>query len=187
MHQRLHSVLGIAESLEIFAALAAMRGQFARALHVSGAAENLRATIAAPVPPFLRDWLAARIEPARQALGATESAAALKAGRAMTTDQAIAEALGRAEPTTPGGRRAIKEQYGGLSVRERAVVAEVARGKANQEIADALSVTEKTVEWHVSNSLRKLDFRARTELAVWAIAVGLVASPQAAPNEPPTP
>lgn len=48
LHQRLHSVLGIAESLEIFAALAAMRGQFACALHVSGAAENLRAAIATP-------------------------------------------------------------------------------------------------------------------------------------------
>ncbi|MDQ6831890.1 MAG: LuxR C-terminal-related transcriptional regulator, partial [Chloroflexota bacterium] len=187
LHQRLHSVLGIAELLEVFAALAATRGQFARALHLTGAVANLRATIAVPIPPYWQEWLAAQIGPARQALSTTESAAALIAGNAMTTDQAIAEALGRAGSATPGDRRTIKETYGGLSARERAVVAEVARGKANREIADTLSVTEKTVEWHVSNSLRKLDFRARTELAVWAIAVGLVASPQTTHTEPPAP
>jgi non-specific serine/threonine protein kinase len=186
LHQRLHSVLGIAESLEVFGALAAMRGQFARALHVSGAAENLRATIAAPVPPFLREWLTAQIEPARRALGTTESAAALTAGTAMTTDQAIAEALGSAYPATPGDLRTMKEKYGGLSTRERAVVAEIARGKANREIASALFVTEKTIEWHVGNSLRKLNFRARAELAVWAVAVGLAASPHAAQKESPS-
>jgi predicted ATPase/DNA-binding CsgD family transcriptional regulator len=186
LHQRLHSVLGIAESLEIFAALAAMRGQFARAFYVSGAAENLRATIAAPVPPFLREWLAAQIEPARRALGTAESAAALTAGKAMTTDQAIAEALASAYPVTSGDRRTIKEKYGGLSARERDVVTEIAHGKANREIASALFITEKTVEWHVGNSLRKLNFRARAELAVWAVAVGLAASPHAAQKEAPT-
>ena len=126
------------------------------------------------------EWLAAQIEPARQALGVTESTAAVTAGTAMTTDQAIAEALTSAYPDTPGDLRAIKEKYGGLSARERAVVAEIACGKANREIASALFVTEKTVEWHVGNSLRKLNFRARAELAVWAVAVGLAASPHTA-------
>ena len=187
LHQRLHSVLGVAESLEVFAALAAMRGQFARALHLSGAVANLRATIGVPVPPFLQEWLAAQIEPARRALGATESAAALAVGEAMTTDQAIAEALRGAQPAEIGDRPIAKEAYGGLTARERAVVAEVALGKGNREIAEALFVSEKTVEWHVGNSLRKLGFRGRAELAVWAVAVGLVASPHATPKELPAP
>ncbi len=185
LHQRLHSVLGIAESLETFTALAALRGQWARALRLTGAVANLRATIAIPAPPYWREWLARQIEPARQALGAAESAAALIAGESMGTDQAIAEALAGAYPAPPD-RRAIKEKYGGLSARERAVVAEIARGKGNREIAGALFITEKTVEWHVGNSLRKLNFRARAELAVWAVAVGLAASPHAAEKVSPS-
>ena len=113
MHQRLHSVLGIAETLEVFAALAAMRGQFARALHVSGAAENLRTTIATPVPPYLQEWLATQLEPAHQALGTTESAAALAAGRAMTTDQAIAEALGGTHANAPAITRQSRTTMAG--------------------------------------------------------------------------
>lgn len=183
LHQRLHSLLGIAESLEVFAALTATRGQFTRALQLSGAAARLRATIAVPAPPYWQDWLTQQIEPARRALGATASADALAAGAAMTTDQAIAEALRSANPATPGDRRTSKETYGGLSARERAVVAEVARGKGNREIADALFVSEKTVEWHIGNSLRKLDFRSRAEIAVWAVAVDLVASPHHARKE----
>ncbi len=46
--------------------------------------------------------------------------------------------------------------------------------KTNREIAAALHLSEKTVEWHVSNVLRKLGFRTRSELAVWAVRVGLV-------------
>ncbi|MGI8858491.1 MAG: LuxR C-terminal-related transcriptional regulator [Thermomicrobiales bacterium] len=102
----------------------------------------------------------------------------------MTTDQTIAEALGGAHPTVPGDHPTTKEKYGGLSARERTVVAEIAGGKGNREIAGALFVTEKTIEWHVSNSLRKLNFRARAELAVWAVAVGLAASPHAAQKDP---
>jgi len=186
LHQRLHSLLGIAESLEVFTALTATRGQFARALQLTGAVTNLRATIAVPAPPYWQNWLTEQIAPARRALGAAESADALAAGAAMTTDQAIAEALRSAHTATPGDRRTIKEKYGGLSARERTVVAEVARGKGNREIADALFVTEKTVEWHVGNSLRKLDFRSRAELAVWAVAVDLVAPPPRARKETPS-
>jgi len=185
LHQRLHSQLGIAESLEVFAALAATRGQFARALQLTGAVATLRATIAIPAPPYWQDWLAGQIEPARRALGAAASADARAAGAAMTTDQAIAEGLRSAHPAAPGDRRIIKETYRGLSARERDVAAEVAAGKTNREIAEALFISEKTVEWHIGNSLRKLGFRSRAELAVWAVAVDLVAPPHRARNATP--
>ncbi|MHB8735807.1 MAG: helix-turn-helix transcriptional regulator, partial [Terriglobales bacterium] len=70
-------------------------------------------------------------------------------------------------------RRVAKEQYGGLTVREREVVTSIASGKTNREIAEALFVTEKTIELHVSNSLRKRGFRSRVELAAWAVSSGL--------------
>lgn len=73
-------------------------------------------------------------------------------------------------------RRAVKQQFGGLTTREREAVAMIAGGKTNREIAEALFVTEKTVELHITNSLRKLGFRGRVELAAWAVESGLAQS-----------
>jgi DNA-binding NarL/FixJ family response regulator len=56
-----------------------------------------------------------------------------------------------------------------LSKREIEVLLLVAEGKSNQEIAEALTVTEKTVRNHVSNLLEKLDLRNRVELATYAV------------------
>jgi DNA-binding NarL/FixJ family response regulator len=56
----------------------------------------------------------------------------------------------------------------GLSRREREVVALIAAGKSNREIAATLFVTERTVEAHVTSSLRKLGARSRAQLAAWA-------------------
>jgi len=56
-----------------------------------------------------------------------------------------------------------------LSKREIEVLLLVAGGKSNQEIAEALTVTEKTVRNHVSNLLEKLDLRNRVELATYAV------------------
>jgi DNA-binding NarL/FixJ family response regulator len=50
----------------------------------------------------------------------------------------------------------------------------VAQGKSNEEIAERLCVTEKTVEKHVSNVLGKLALSSRTEAAMWVVRAGLV-------------
>jgi DNA-binding NarL/FixJ family response regulator len=56
-----------------------------------------------------------------------------------------------------------------LSRREMEVLLLVSQGKSNREIADALSVSEKTVRNHVSNLLEKLDLNNRVELATYAV------------------
>lgn len=55
-----------------------------------------------------------------------------------------------------------------LTNREREVLALVAGGLSNKEIAQRLVVTVRTVDFHVSNILRKLDVISRIEAAVWA-------------------
>ncbi|MCT7956008.1 response regulator transcription factor [Laspinema palackyanum] len=56
-----------------------------------------------------------------------------------------------------------------LTPTETKVVQLVARGMANREIAEAMKVSQRTIESHVSNMLAKTGLHNRTELARWAI------------------
>jgi DNA-binding NarL/FixJ family response regulator len=56
-----------------------------------------------------------------------------------------------------------------LTPTELKVVQFVARGMANREIAEAMKVSQRTIESHVSNMLAKTGLHNRTELARWAI------------------
>jgi DNA-binding NarL/FixJ family response regulator len=61
-----------------------------------------------------------------------------------------------------------------LTPRELDVVALVAEGKANKEIARQLGIGERTARTHVSNVLHKLGLTSRTQLALWAVSEQLV-------------
>jgi len=65
------------------------------------------------------------------------------------------------------------ERPGGLTERELEVLRLVARGLSNKEIAQVLSVTVRTVDFHVSNILKKLEVTSRVEAAVWAKEQGV--------------
>jgi DNA-binding NarL/FixJ family response regulator len=56
-----------------------------------------------------------------------------------------------------------------LTAREREVLAELAQGRSNREIARALHVSEKTVKAHVSSVLAKLGVQDRTQAALFAV------------------
>src|SRR3990172_1484697 len=60
-----------------------------------------------------------------------------------------------------------------LTERETQVLALVARGMSNQEIADALVISERTVRTHISNILGKLHLANRTQAALYAHREGL--------------
>ncbi|MBE4906834.1 response regulator transcription factor [Bacillus luteolus] len=60
-----------------------------------------------------------------------------------------------------------------LTKREREVLAEIAKGKSNKEIASSLVITEKTVKTHVSNILSKLELADRTQAALYAVKHGI--------------
>jgi len=60
-----------------------------------------------------------------------------------------------------------------LTDRESDVVASVARGLSNAEVADELHVSVSTVKAHVAASMSKLGARNRVELVIWAYEHGL--------------
>lgn len=60
-----------------------------------------------------------------------------------------------------------------LTAREREVLALVAAGAANREIARSLSISERTARTHVSNILAKLGLASRTQAALWAVREGI--------------
>jgi DNA-binding CsgD family transcriptional regulator len=65
----------------------------------------------------------------------------------------------------------------GLTPREVQVLRLVAAGKSNKELADALSLSVKTIERHVGNILMKLDVTSRVAATAWAYENEVVRPP----------
>lgn len=63
-----------------------------------------------------------------------------------------------------------------LSPREREIIAKLARGDSNKEIARELKLSESTVKIHVQGILRKLNLSSRVQAAVYAVEHGMVAA-----------
>jgi DNA-binding CsgD family transcriptional regulator len=73
-------------------------------------------------------------------------------------------------PETPGA-----ESFSQLRAREREVLELMVAGMRNREIAERLFITVRTVKFHVSNILRKLDVQSRAEVIVLAHSAGISA------------
>jgi DNA-binding NarL/FixJ family response regulator len=95
----------------------------------------------------------------------------------------IADVISRPDPRLPA-----PQQLDELTAREREVVALVARGLSNDEIAEHLIVSPATAKTHVSRSLVKLQARGRAQLVTLAYEAGLVhprhAGPPTLPSRP---
>jgi non-specific serine/threonine protein kinase len=155
---------GSTYALETLGCIAAAAGHARRAAPLFGAAAALRE----PVGDFTSATLKAARERAlarlRAQLGERGFAAASAAGRSLSFDQAIALAREVEVAETPPN---------GLTPREREVAQLVARGLSNREIADALVLTERTTESHLTHIFGKLGLRSRTQLAAWALEQGV--------------
>jgi len=107
---------------------------------------------------------------------ADELAAAIRSAAAgeVHLDPAVASIVARR--MRDGGRGSAADQEDGigtLTARERDVLARVARGYPNRQIASDLGITERTARTHVSNILAKLGLTSRTQAALLAAQHGL--------------
>ncbi|MDN5913624.1 MAG: helix-turn-helix transcriptional regulator [Pseudonocardia sp.] len=110
------------------------------------------------------DWQARRKrfeERARDSLGGPTFDAGFRHGSTMNASDMLAYALDNASaPLLPDPQDMLTE-------REREIVAFVADGLTNRQIAEQLVLSHRTIEGHISRTLAKLGLRRRAQLAAW--------------------
>ncbi len=150
-----------------------------RAARLWGAAEALRPSLGAPLPPEPRSYYERSMSAARALLGEGAWKAAFAQGMAMSVEEAaeyaLSEEVAPAPVSPPVGRETDEPLTDSLTAREREVAAMVAQGLSNRQIAQELYLSERTIENHVSKILRKLELASRTEIAAWATERRLLA------------
>jgi non-specific serine/threonine protein kinase len=164
--------------LECAGTLAAAEGDAPRALRLAGVASALRDRTGLALPPAYRACFEPWFLLARRALPAAQVEAATSSGRALAPDQSISPEQLRAllaDEAAPGAAGTSRPDA--LSRREREIAAYVAQGWTNQQMADTLIVSRRTVESHVSHILGKLGLTTRAQVAVWATQHGLLRTP----------
>jgi DNA-binding NarL/FixJ family response regulator len=65
------------------------------------------------------------------------------------------------------------EETAGLTARELEILRLASKGHTNAQLANMLSVTERTIRFHLSNTYRKLEVSNRTEASRWAMVHGV--------------
>jgi DNA-binding CsgD family transcriptional regulator len=152
------------------ALVATARGEPERTLRLAAIVDRMSREWSLNTTSFRTGQIEEACGQARVTLGARKSEGVWNDGLAMTTDRGVEYALSdgkvEVEPVVDAGP---------LSRREREVVAMVAGGMTNRQIADRLFIAERTAEGHVERIRNKLGVRSRTEVATWAIEHGVVA------------
>jgi len=78
--------------------------------------------------------------------------------------------------SNPRAVRPLVQPVDPLTTREEEVLATVARGRTNAEIADELYISLSTVKTHLASLMNKLGARNRVEIAMWAYETGRIES-----------
>ncbi|MET3962256.1 putative ATPase/DNA-binding CsgD family transcriptional regulator [Marmoricola sp. OAE513] len=150
--------------LETLGWTAAIQFDVEHAVLVLGGAQALWRMLNMPAePPGIAAFRATGEPEIRAVLGDAAYETGYARGLAMDPVEVVDLALGKREP------QAVKPRSGPLSRRETEVAALVAEGMSNRDIAEALFLSERTAQGHVQSILRKLDFRSRSQIAVWFV------------------
>ncbi|MDQ4077154.1 MAG: LuxR C-terminal-related transcriptional regulator, partial [Chloroflexota bacterium] len=172
IQQEQQNTLGMAECLLGFAALA-----LADQVPAAGA-RLLAAAAALGGRHVTEEWAATRLEyehylrRAREGLAGDVFMEEQAAGQRLSLEQAVAYALEIADKGA--ATRTARKMLDELTPREREVAILVAQANSNDEIAQHLVVSKRTVETHVSHILAKLGFTNRAQIVRWVVESGLL-------------
>jgi non-specific serine/threonine protein kinase len=165
-----HNMETLLGAMAGMAGITLARGKAAQAARLLGAIEAARDAVGMR---RAHNWhYAERITAdTRSALETEAFAQAWAAGRLLTLEEAVSEALALAAPeaSPPAPRDAA-----GLTPRELDVLHLLVAGKSDREIGEALFIGTRTVQTHVANLFAKLGVNARAEAAAVAVRRGLV-------------
>lgn len=128
--------------------------------------------------PSEREAWAGAIAVTQRALGTVAFGSAWAAGRALRPEQAVAEIMDIS--TTPPSN----EERPILSERELEVLRLLVAGQTDRAIGEALFISHRTVEFHVSRILAKLGVNKRSGAVAAALAAGLVDPPPSSSRQP---
>jgi DNA-binding CsgD family transcriptional regulator/tetratricopeptide (TPR) repeat protein len=175
-HRDLGDLGGIAQCADALVGIAARTCDARFAARLLGIADAARTALDTPRPAAEQRAFDRDVDELRGRLGDPALQAAWATGLTLPRERAIDELLrsdALAALAAPRGRPSA-EDLGGLTPRERQVVALIGRGCTNREIADGLKISEKTAEVHARNIREKLGLATRTEMAAWAARRNLV-------------
>ncbi len=158
----------IARGLVGLGVVVAAEHKLAWAVQLWGAAAALRDTLGVSIPPIERADYERSLSSARVHLGERAFAAAWAQGRAMTLQQALA-AQGQKPPPTPTTAITPSTYPAGLTIREVEVLRLLAGGLTDQQIADKLVLSPRTVHSHISSIYSKLAVTSRSAATRYAI------------------
>jgi DNA-binding NarL/FixJ family response regulator len=162
------SRIGMVRGLEAIAALAVAEQQPDRAVRLAAAATALREAAHLPARSGARSE---RLLAAARSLGQEAIGRLWAEGSVLEASAAVELALEIPQPTVAGdgsSRTGAKPTAGGLTPRERQIVALIALGLSNRAIAEELVISPATAARHVANILLKLGFSSRAQVAAWA-------------------
>ena len=163
--------MGIAESLEALAWVAASTARLERASRLLGAADAMWEELGNALLPTSQPHHDASEAAARAGLGEDRYRACWEEGRALGRGPDVAAAVHETVQETHRTRPASTEYDAfALTARELEVARLVADGLSNTAIATALFLSAATIKTHVSHILRKLALESRVQLAGWVAA-----------------
>jgi len=157
------------------AGIAGLTKEPKRAARLFGAVQTALATLGIILDAIDRSDLDRDIQMVKSQLEPAVFATLWEEGCGMSLEQTIEYALSSLIPlATPTPKP--HEEVGGLTEREREVVTLVAQGKRNNEIAEQLVLSKRTVEKHVANILSKLELTSRAQIVRWAMEHNLTST-----------
>ena len=172
----------IAPNLERLAEVIAELGEPVQAANLWGAAEVLRDTMGAPIPPIERAGYKDSVAAARSKVGENAFATAWAEGRTMTLDQALtaqgqtldSSLSSKGERTAALPATSTVTYPDDLTPREVEVLHLVAMGLTDAQIAEQLVISPRTVNSHLTSIYRKIVVSSRSAATRYAIEHHLV-------------
>ena len=164
--------------LEGLADVVSMQGKYEWAAQIWGAAGVMRDSIGQPHTPVEQVMYDSSIKAVRRHLGEQAFETVYERGRWMSPDQVLQEQvtipLSPSTSPAPNARKMPKSNPDGLTPREVEVLRLVAQGLTNDQVANRLIISPRTVDTHLTSIYGKIGVSSRSAATRYAMEHDIV-------------